>query len=130
MAASLSKCRHVTRRTIESCESRNSDRPRPYAVYLLYIWLFTHLNPRVDAVCTYLRLSKRVLLEFDLDIDASWQLESHKGVNSRGSRVHQINYPAVRADFKVLPRVFVHVRRTQYAKNPVRRIWRQIRQFM
>lgn len=52
------------------------------------------------------------LFEFDFYVNARWQFQSHKSINSRGSWINQIDYSAMRSDFKVLSRVLVHVRGT------------------
>jgi hypothetical protein len=51
----------------------------------------------------------------DLDIHAGGQIELHQGIDGLLRRLEDIEQALVGADFKLLPRFLVHVRRTQHA---------------
>jgi len=42
------------------------------------------------------------MLNFDLDINACWQVQSHQHINRFGIRINHINQAIVRADLKML----------------------------
>jgi len=52
-------------------------------------------------------------LDFDLDINASGEVELHQCVNSLRGRIHDIKQALVCADFELVARLFVDVWTTQ-----------------
>jgi hypothetical protein len=53
------------------------------------------------------------LLQFDFDINASWQVQLHQCVNGLVGWVDDVHQALVGADFELVARGFVDVRRTQ-----------------
>src|SRR5260370_31259457 len=52
---------------------------------------------------------------FNLHIHSRRQIELHQRIDRLLRRLQNIQQPLVRADFKLLPRLFIHVRRPQHA---------------
>lgn len=57
-------------------------------------------------------------LQFDFNIYASREIEFHQGIDRFGRGLVNINDAMVRPGFKVLPRVFINVGRSQHTINP------------
>ena len=51
--------------------------------------------------------------ELDLDIDAGGEVELHQRVHGLRRRVDDVEHPLMRADFELLARLLVDVRRAQ-----------------
>ena len=49
---------------------------------------------------------------FDLDVNAGWQIEFHQSVDGLRRRLKDVEQPLVRANFELLARLLVDVRRT------------------
>src|SRR5437762_479400 len=58
---------------------------------------------------------------FDLHVDTSRQIELHQRVHCLRRRLEDVDEPLVRADFELLARLLVHVRRTQHGPLVLRR---------
>jgi hypothetical protein len=57
------------------------------------------------------------LLQFDFDVNASWQVQLHQRVNGLVRWVHDVHQTLVGTDFELVARGFVDVRRTQNVKT-------------
>ena len=56
------------------------------------------------------------ILQFDLNIHASGQVQTHQCVNRLGARLEYVNQAFVRANLELIARVFVNVRRALYCE--------------
>src|SRR5579872_260158 len=61
-------------------------------------------------------LSSPPALELDLDIDAGGEVELHQRVHGLRCRIDDVEHPFVRADFKLLARLLVDMRRAQHGE--------------
>src|SRR5580658_3699566 len=55
-------------------------------------------------------------LELDLDIDAGGEVELHQRVDGLRRRVDDVEHPLMGADFELLARLLVDMRRTQHGE--------------
>src|SRR5208282_6766303 len=81
-------------------------RTRPAASFTSVMPSFFPISP-----LNILVRSTRALLEFDLHVYAGGQVELAERVDGLLSRLDHVEQPFVRADFKMLARLFVDVRR-------------------
>src|SRR5436305_9247607 len=79
--------------------------------------------PRIPSITAPRRLSSMSLLAkgLDLDVHTSGQLELHQGVYRLAGGLEDVEQPLVGADFELLPRLLVDVRRA------VHRVARDVR---
>src|ERR1700761_6022911 len=55
-------------------------------------------------------------LQLNLDVDASGEVELHQGINGLGRRIDDVQEPLMRADFELLARLLVDVRRAVHGE--------------